>query len=137
MKVLQINAVYNLSSTGRTCSQLQDYINNNTSYECKTAFCYGGNENDGYIIGSKLDRNIHGFLSRLFGKQGYYSFSSTKKLISYMDDYKPDVVHLRNLHGNYINLPLLFDYLSKKKIPVVVTLHDCWFYTGNAFIIQN
>jgi len=130
MKILQINAVYNHSSTGRTCAQLQDYINNYTSHECKTAFCYGGKSEDGYIIGSKTDRNIHGFLSRLFGKQGYYSTGSTKKLIKYMDQYAPDIVHLRNLHGNYINLPVLFKYLSEKKIPVVVTLHDCWFYTG-------
>ena len=130
MKILQINAVYNLSSTGRTCAQLQNYINNNTVHECKTAFCYGGEAKDGYIIGSKLDRNIHGLLSRLFGKQGYYSFLSTKALIAFLKKYKPDIVHLRNLHGNYINLPILFNYLNSNNIPIVVTLHDCWFFTG-------
>lgn len=47
-----------------------------------------------------------------------------------MDDYKPDVVVLRNLHGNYINLPMLLKYLAEKQIPTVITLHDFWFVTG-------
>lgn len=47
-----------------------------------------------------------------------------------MDGYKPDVVVLRNLHGNYINLPILLKYLAKNDIATVVVLHDCWFYTG-------
>lgn len=130
MRVLQINAVYNISSTGRTSREIQDYINSKTEYICRTAFCNGGKAEDGYIIGDKNDRKLHGALSRIFGTQGYFSTSSTKKLLNYMDEYKPDVVHLRNLHGNYMNCPMLFEYLSEKRIPVVVTLHDCWFFTG-------
>lgn len=130
MKILQINAVYNLSSTGRTCSELQNYINKNTEHECKTAFCYGGEEKDGFIIGNKTDRKIHSLMSRISGEQGHFSKNATKELLSFIEEYKPDIVHLRNLHGNYIHYPMLFKYLSDNKIATVATLHDCWFFTG-------
>ena len=130
MKILQINAVYNLSSTGRTQTEFQGFINSNTSHICKTAFCYGGDKSDGYIIGSKLDRKIHGVLSRVFGKQAWYSKNATKKLIKYIEEYNPDVIRLGNLHGNYINFPMLIKYIAKKDIPTAVVLHDCWPFTG-------
>lgn len=72
-------------------------------------------------------------MTRLTGKQGYYSKRATKKLISYIKDIKPDIVHLHNLHSNYINLNILFRYLAKQDIATVITLHDCWFYTGGCF----
>lgn len=130
MKILQINAVYSLSSTGRTTKELQDYINNNTENECRSAFSYGGSEQDGFIIGSRFDRKEHGLMSRISGEQGHYSASATKKLINYIKDYKPDIIHFRNIHGNYINYPMLFRFIAINKIAVVITLHDCWFYTG-------
>jgi glycosyltransferase involved in cell wall biosynthesis len=83
-----------------------------------------------YHMGSPLDIKVHGFLSRLSGQQGYFSVSSTKKLLKLLDDIKPDVVHLRNLHGNYVNLPMLLKYLAKNDIATVITLHDFWFITG-------
>lgn len=130
MKILQINAVYNLSSTGRTQTEFQSYVNSKTSHECKTAFCYGGDKDDGFIIGSELDRKIHGLLSRIFGKQAWYSKNATRKLIKYIEEYNPDVIRLGNLHGNYINFPMLTKYIAKKDIPTVVVLHDCWPFTG-------
>ena len=45
-------------------------------------------------------------------------------------DYNPDVIHLHNLHGNYLNLEILFEYLIKVQKPIVWTLHDCWAFTG-------
>ena len=130
MKILQINAVYDISSTGKTTTLLQNHINNNTENICKSAFSYGGSQADGYIIGTSFDRKIHGFLSRFFGKQAWFSKGATKKLLEYVDEYKPDVVHLRNLHGNYINFPMLMKYISENNISTIITLHDCWSFTG-------
>ena len=130
MKILQINAVYGTNSTGRTNTEFQKYILSNTNHTCKTAFCYGGVESDGFIIGSALDRKIHGLLSRVFGKQAWHSKKATKKLIKYIEEYNPDIIRLGNLHGNYINFPLLTKYISKKDIPTAVVLHDCWPFTG-------
>lgn len=83
-----------------------------------------------FEIGTIVDWKIHGLLSRIFGIQGYFSKKSTKKLIGYIEEIKPDVIHLNNVHSNYLNLPLLFKYLSNHNIATVITLHDCWFYTG-------
>ena len=69
-------------------------------------------------------------LSRITGKQGYFSRFATKGLLDYISEVKPDVIHLRNLHSNYINLPMLLKYIAEKDIATVLTLHDCWFYTG-------
>lgn len=133
MKILQINAVGQASSTGRNCKELSDYINFRTSHRCYTAFAQGEHLKYTYQIGNIVDWKIHALMSRITGKQAFFSKCATKKLIHFMDKEKFDVVHLGNLHGNYINLPLLLNYLAKKDIPTVITLHDCWFFTGKCF----
>lgn len=130
MKVLQINAVYRVGSTGRNAYELHKEMLGSESDSYIAATHMNGVEENCVQIGSPLDWKLHGLLSRLFGLQGYFSFRATKHLLRYMDKISPDVVHLNNLHGNYINLGLLFDYLAKKDIATVITLHDCWFYTG-------
>lgn len=131
MKILQINAINKVASTGRTCFEMSNYLNAH-GHTCVTAFSKGPSvdpEHE-FKIGNNFDTKIHGLLSRISGKQGYFSFCATKKLLKYMDSYKPDVVLLRNLHGNYINVPMVLKYLAKHDIKTVVVLHDCWFYTG-------
>ena len=130
MKILQINAVGQSSSTGRTCAELAQYINTNTEHQCYTAFSVGTLDEYGYRIGSRRDARIHGLLSRLTGRQAHFSRAATKKLLRYMKQLEPDVVHLRNLHANYLHFPMLMKYLAQEKIPTVITLHDCWFFTG-------
>lgn len=129
MRVLQINAVNGIKSTGRTCVELADYLNKNRN-EGFIAYSDGPTYEKGYKIGTYIEIKFHGLFSRIFGLQGYFSIMSTKRLLNYIEKLKPDVIHLRNLHGNYINLKLLLEYLAKKDIATVVTLHDCWFYTG-------
>ncbi len=130
MKILQINAVYGSSSTGRTTMELDTELLKQ-GHESLIAVTKTIKERDNiYIIGNKFDWNLHGLLSRLLGTQAYFSNNSTKKLVEYIDKNNPDVIHLRNLHGNYINLPILLKYIAKKNIPTVITLHDCWFFTG-------
>lgn len=130
MKIVQINAVYAHSSTGRTTKELHSALtkHNIDSY----VFCTNCENEDEHIytIGSKLDWKMHAFLSRLFGLQGYFSYRATQKLIRQLKAIKPDVVHLRNLHANYIHLPLLLRYLAANNVGTVVTLHDCWLFTG-------
>ena len=131
MKVLQINAVNKIASTGRNASEIGDYLLSK-GHSSVIAYSAGPsvNKEKEYHIGSKLDAKLHGLLSRLSGKQGYFSRGATKKLLAFMDEYLPDVVVLNNLHGNYINLSLLLGYLAKKDIATIAVLHDCWFYTG-------
>lgn len=131
MKVLQINAVNAIASTGRNAKELSEYLIKN-GHSCVIAYSKGLSVNPEYEykIGSNLDTKLHGLLSRITGMQGYFSRTATKKLLQFMKNYNPDVVVLNNLHGNYINLPLLLRYLAKNDISTVAVLHDCWFYTG-------
>ena len=130
MKVLQINAVYKKMSTGRTTAEMHEYFlaNEIESYIASPDLC--GLDKNAFKISNKLDMKVHGFMSRLFGLQGYFSKIETHKLLKYINSIKPDIIHLRNLHGNYINIKMLLRYIAKKEIATVVTLHDCWFYTG-------
>ena len=131
MKIVQINAVYEYSSTGRIVKELSNYI----SSEGHESYVFCTNtadpENNVFCVGTKLGRKIHGILSRITGLQGYFSTISTKKVLRQLSKISPDIVHLHNLHANYINVNLLLDYLVEKQIPVVITLHDCWFFTGH------
>ncbi len=126
MRVLQINAVYGVSSTGRTTAQCHEYMRSH-GIESYTA-CPRGNAD--YIIGSRLSQKMHSLLARLTGREGCFSGAATRSLIKYIEKISPDVVCLRNLHSNYISLPILLGYLAKKDIPTVAVLHDAWFYTG-------
>lgn len=128
-KILQINVINKQASTGRTTMELSREIEK-AGFESRIAVAIGEKEDNVYLIGCKAEQKVHAVLSRVLGLQGYFSYIGTKRLLKYMDIEKPDIVHLRNLHGNYINLPLLFEYLKEHHIPTVITLHDCWFYTG-------
>lgn len=136
MKVLQINATYGIGSTGVITKELSEicYKNGIKPY---AAFSKGHANIDEFIdyyeIGSWLDHKIHAICSRIAGKQGYYSKCATKKFIKFISSITPDVVHLHNLHSNYIHLPTLLQYLASNNIPTVITMHDCWFYTGGCF----
>ena len=130
MKVLQINAVYGLSSTGRSCEEIDRALK-----QCNIESIIATTEStvkrdDIYIVGSKLGRKAHALLSRITGKQAYFSFFATMKLLKWIKSQGPDIIHLRNLHGNYIHLGMLLKYIKKHDIATVITLHDCWIFTG-------
>ena len=131
MRILQINTVYAVKSTGRTCSEMEKKLVS-AGHECCTA--YGNGPKDmsprAYRIDTRTEYLFHNIMSRITGYEGYFSRFATKRLLKFINQYQPDVIHLRNLHGHYLNLPILFDYLAKADIPVVQNLHDCWAYTG-------
>ena len=134
MKVVQINAVYGHGSTGTIVRDIESLCEQ-AGIEC---FVVSPDKRvleakRGYVIGNKIDHTIHAVLARLHGKQAYFSTIPTKHLLNWLNEIKPDIVHLHNLHSNYIQLNLLLDYLAKKDIKTIITLHDCWFYTGGCF----
>lgn len=136
MKVLQINAVYGVGSTGVIVKDIHEMCleHNIDSFVAYSSSDIPENEiKNGYKIGSTFGKKLHAFLCRINGMQGYFSRYSTKKLLRYIDGIKPDIVQLHNLHSNYINLNMLLKYLAKNNIKTIVTLHDCWFYTGGCF----
>ena len=82
-------------------------------------------------FGDRADVALHGAASRLFDAQALGSRRATRRLLRMLDEFSPDLVHLHNAHGYYLNAPMLFAWLKKKNVPLVWTLHDCWALTGH------
>lgn len=134
MKVLQINSVCGIRSTGRICTDLAEILESH-GHECKIA--YGREhvpekyEKYAHRIGSNRDVLIHAFFSRIFDNSGFMSKRATKKFVKWIREYNPDIIHLHNIHGYYINIEVLFKFLKEFNKPVVWTMHDCWAFTGH------
>ncbi|PLR85058.1 glycosyl transferase [Bacillus canaveralius] len=134
MKVLQINTYYEHGSTGRLVEQL---LKKQKESGIEGYVMYGrsiGEEqlNENVIkINSKTGFLAHKYKYHLLGRNGFYSKNETKRAVEIIDEINPDIVHLHNIHGYYINIEILFKYLHKKNIPVVWTFHDCWPFTGH------
>ena len=131
MRVVQINTVYKKNSTGRTCWEVEKALVEK-GYDCLTIHQLGlhiDDEHD-YIVNGTFGYYIHKLFSRVIGLDGYYSRTATKRAIEVIKTFNPDLIHLRNLHGGYINLPELYDFLKTADIPVIYNLHDTWAYTG-------
>lgn len=137
MKIAIINAVYDFSSIGRTVKDINNQLKLEEHECCIYTACTSIPKDNVYAVETKLGMKVHGFLSHLTGLQGYFSISATKKLLKQLDNFKPDVVQLHNLHGNYINCLLLFKYLAEKDIPTVTIQHDCWMFTGHCCYYTN
>ncbi len=130
MRVLQINSVCGTGSTGKLAAQISDYLNEQ-GVENSIAFGFGSCKRPNtFKFGNSLDAHIHSFISRKLCMQGYGSLYTTGKLIRYIKKWKPSIVHLHNIHGHYLNFPMLFRYLEKAECHVVWTFHDCWPMTG-------
>ena len=132
MKLLQINVTANSGSTGRIAEGI-GLVAQSAGFESWIAYGRVGRESTSNLIqiGTKYDFLEHGFESRIFDNHGLGSRSATRSFIQKMEQRKPDIIHLHNIHGYYLNYLLLFQYLSKADIPVVWTLHDCWAFTGH------
>ncbi|MDT0540975.1 glycosyltransferase [Croceitalea sp. P059] len=132
MKLLQINTVVNYGSTGRIAEQIGDLA---LEKGFKSYIAYGrknGNSHSELIrIGTKFDNYTHVAKTRITDKHGLGSVGATKKFISIINEIEPDIIHLHNIHGYYLNYKLLFEYLNEIQIPIVWTLHDCWSFTGH------
>lgn len=130
MKVLQINTVYNVASTGRSTTELHRYLLSHGHQSFVAAVNVENSENT-FRLGNRVENNIHSFCSHLTGKQGAFSTRTTKKLLDFIKEKNPDIVHLGVLHSNCINVYKLLQFLGENNYPVVLTLHDCWFFTGH------
>lgn len=129
MKILQVNAVKDKFSTGRTMKEM-DLAIKEKGYESFQSFRVGDLSENNYKFDNLIDAKFHSLFSRISGLQGYFSKKETKKFLKWVDTIKPDVIHLRNLHDNYINFNDLISYCCNKNIPVLFTLHDSWFYNA-------
>ena len=130
MKILQINAVYGFGSTGLIVRDIEQALQK-AGMSARIAYQFADEKPElGFRIGNRPDWKWHALYARLSGKEGYASRWATGHLIRFVRRESPDIVHLHNLHSNYVNLPMLLTELAEAAVPTVVTLHDCWFFTG-------
>ncbi len=125
---------YNLISYGSTGSIAQNTVNESKKQGYENVFFCGRGQKrsaDGVINRNKILLKLNIILSRLTGKQGSFHMIATKKLIRAIKKYKPDIIQLHNLHGDHVNINMLFKFIKKENIPTVITLHDCWAFTGH------
>ena len=131
--LIQINTTLNSGSTGRIAEQISLLAQ---EYGWKCYIAHGAryvnkSQIESIQIGTKFGNVLHAFLGEFLGMHGFGSVIATWWFLRKVKRIKPDVVHLHNIHGYYINIRLLFNFLAKEKIPVVWTLHDCWSFTGH------
>ena len=130
MKIAQINSQLG-GSTGslmRLLSQAMTKagVENRMFYTFDT----GVKDPNAVCYSSHREIKMNAALSRLTGSYGFQSAAATKRLISMLEEYEPDLVQIHNIHGHDLNLEMFYRWLGEKKIPVVHTLHDCWEFTG-------
>lgn len=130
--LIQINSVSNWGSTGRIASGVGEIA---IGVGWKSWIAYGRDAQPGHSqlikIGSRLDQACHLLQTRLLDRHGLASEVATKNLLKQMEKIEPALIHLHNIHGYFLNYPLLFDWLKRWGGPVVWTLHDCWPFTGH------
>lgn len=131
IKVVQINT-FPYKATGNIMMN----IHNQLLEEQYDSYVFWGrgraaqNEREIAIL-DEFGVKLHGVYTRITDKTGFASKKVTRKLIGKLQQIKPDILHLHNLHGYYLNIELLFNYIRENNIKVVWTLHDCWAFTGH------
>ena len=141
-KLLQINPVIRTNtSTGRIMQEIGELALAN-GWESYIAYSGG---RDGIRpckshlmpVGSKISVALHGLWTRLTDRHGLASNLATKRFIKEIERLQPDVIHIHNIHGYFLNYKILFDYLKRTDIPVIWTIHDCWIYTGHCYYYSS
>lgn len=130
--ILYINTVdYPNNAVAKIINNLRNGLKNT---EWDSVFAVGRHSNSGTSdirIGNILDMYSHTILSRLFDSEGRHSINATNNFIKDLERRNIDLIHIHNLHGHYINYPILFEWIIKNNIPTIITLHDCWLITGH------
>lgn len=141
-RLLQINPVIRTNtSTGRIMQEIGELAMAN-GWESYVAYSGG---RDGVKpcksklmpVGGKLDVAFHGLWTRFTDRHGLASWFATKRFLSEIKELKPDVIHIHNIHGYFLNYRMLFEYLKETEIPVIWTVHDCWLYTGHCYYYSS
>ncbi|MCR4660821.1 MAG: glycosyltransferase [Clostridia bacterium] len=131
MKIAFINT-YGNGSTGKIVDTLKNKLEED-NIECVSYFSreYCATPSTSKRFFSKIGFYYDALMTRVFDNHGLNSKRNTKNIIKDLKMFNPDIIHIHNLHGYWINYELLFKYIKKENKKVVFTLHDCWSFTGH------
>lgn len=136
--LLQINPVLRVNtSTGRIMQEIGELAMQHGWRSC-IAYSKGRDgikscQSEVIPVGNKWSTIWHGLETRLFDRHGLASNEATRLFVKQIQELKPDVIHIHNIHGYFLNYQILFDFLAQSNIPVIWTVHDCWLYTGHCY----
>lgn len=132
LKVLQISIEVNANSVGKIAEQIGEAVIDR-GWESYITYARDHKPSKSHVIkiGNNIDLYWHGIMTRLFDRHCLHSTVATKKLVRQIEEINPDVIHLHHIHGYFLDMVVLFDYLKKANKPVVWTFHDCWSFTGH------
>lgn len=130
-KLLQVNIVSNMFSTGRICEDIAKVLIAN-GWDSYIAYGRWANPSVSHDlrIGTNFDMYEHYAEHRLFDNEGFASRRATRKLIKWIEQLRPDIIQLHNIHDHYLSYPILFKYFAEIDTPIVWVQHDCWAFTG-------
>ena len=137
-KLLQINPVLRVNtSTGRIMQEIGELAMQH-GWESYIAYSYGRNgikpcKSHLVPVGNRWSVVWHGIVTRLFDRHGLSSDEATRRFIRQIEELNPDIIHIHNIHGYFLNYKILFEFLSRYGKPVIWTVHDCWLYTGHCY----
>lgn len=130
MKIIAINRGDTGSSGSLAKSILKNAQDNGDEVILACAFPSTSDIKTKRISHSRFLNKVSGLLSRIFGNDGFGNIFSTLIFLKWLKNEKPDVIHIHTLHGHYINVEMLFNFIVRNKIKTIMTLHDCWAFTA-------
>lgn len=130
--IVHINSVFEFGSTGRIVSEIHEELLN-SGYDSHVI--YGRKQKShsptAIRVGGRISTFWHMLMTGVLDRHGFASIQATRKLIASLNAIRPDIVHIHNLHGYYLNYPMLLEYLEQTEAKVIFTMHDCWCLTGH------
>ena len=132
MKVLTINCVDDIYSTGKIISSIEKSVG-----EKQIVFlhCYEVGkkavDNKHYRISNDLYYHLVYLISVVLGKRYGTGQISTYLLCKKIMKFKPDIVHIHCPNARSVDLYYLLHFLKKIQVNTIITNHAEFFYTGN------
>lgn len=138
MKYLFINVTAGYGSTGKIAAD-QCRALTEQGHRCVLAYGRAGGQTgvETVRIGSDGAVRYNALQARLLDNVGFGDKGATRRFLKWVRSYDPDVIWLHNLHGYYIHVGLLFEYLRACGKELHWTIHDCWPFTGHCTYFED
>ena len=132
-KILYINVTYKNASTGRIIKNIMEF-SQSKDFDCRVLFQVGDNADEySQQFEKKWENIVRRAGHKLFGDLSLLTMTETKRLIREIKKFDPDLIHIHTIHHQCLNYSMLFQFLQEYNKPVIITMHDCWVFTGGCY----